>query len=70
MGETEYPVGTEIELVKMNDKFTPPIGTKGVVQGVDDAGSILVKWSNGSSLSLVYGKDVCKKLDESKEAQQ
>ena len=66
----EYPVGTEIELVKMDDKFAPPIGTKGVVQGVDDVGSILVKWQNGSSLSLVYGQDICRKLDESKEVQQ
>ncbi len=66
----EYPVGTEVKLVKMDDKFAPPIGTKGVVRGVDDACSILVKWSNGSSLSVVYGEDICRKLDEGKEVQQ
>lgn len=54
----------------MDDKFAPPIRTQGTVRGVDDAGSILVKWSNGSSLSVVYGEDVCRKLDESKEVQQ
>lgn len=66
----EYPAGTLVELVKMDDKFAPPIGTHGTVRGVDDAGSILVKWSNGSSLSVVYGEDVCRKLDEGKEVQQ
>lgn len=54
----------------MDDKFAPPIGTQGTVRGVDDAGSILVKWSNESSISVVYGEDVCRKLDESKEVQQ
>ena len=32
-------------------------------QGVDDIGSILVDWDNGSSLNVVYGADVCIVLD-------
>ena len=59
----EYPIGTKVEFVKMDDKFAPPIGTQGTVYGVDDTGSILVKLSNGSSLSVIHDEDVCKKLD-------
>lgn len=51
---TEYPAGTRVELVKMDDSQAPPIGTKGTVHGVDDTGSIMVKWDNGSSLHIVY----------------
>lgn len=36
---TQYPEGTRVELVHMNDSYAPPIGTKGTVKGVDDAGS-------------------------------
>lgn len=55
-----YPVGTRVELVRMDDVQGPPIGTKGTVKGVDDIGSILVQWDNGSSLNVVYGEDECK----------
>lgn len=58
----QYPVGTLIELVKMDDVQAPPIGTKGTVTGVDDIGSLLVSWENGSSLNLVYGVDEFKVL--------
>lgn len=29
----EYPVGTKIQLIKMDDCQAPPIGTKGTVSG-------------------------------------
>lgn len=58
----EYPTGTRVELVKMDDIQAPPAGTKGTVIGVDDIGSIMVAWDNGSSLHIVYGEDVCKKI--------
>ena len=32
------------------------------VRGVDDTGSIMVKWDNGSSLHVVYGEDRCRKI--------
>ena len=57
-----YPKGTRVELVKMDDVQAPPIGTKGVVTGVDDIGSVMVSWDNGSSLHVVYGKDICRKI--------
>ena len=58
----EYPAGTRVELVKMDDIQTPPVGTKGTVMGVDDIGSIMVRWDNGSGLHIVYDEDVCKKI--------
>ena len=52
-----YPIGTRVRLVKMDDKQAPPIGTKGTVHGVDDIGSLLVRWDNGSRLNVLYGID-------------
>ena len=52
-----YPAGTRVVLKYMDDVQAPPIGTKGIVTGVDDIGSILVNWDNGSSLNVVYGED-------------
>ena len=60
----EYPAGTRVELVHMDDFQAPPIGTRGTVRGVDDAASILVSWDNGSSLNVIYGEDSCKKISE------
>lgn len=58
-----YPVGTQVELVSMNDKQAPPAGTVGRVWGIDDAGSILVRWKNGSSLNLIPEADEFKVLE-------
>lgn len=60
----EYPKGTRVELVQMDDFQAPPIGTKGTVKGVDDTASIMVDWDNGSGLHVVYGEDKCKKINE------
>ena len=62
----EYPIGTRVELVQMEDLQAPPIGTKGTVRGVDDTASIMVSWDNGSRLNVVYGEDACRKLDSVK----
>ena len=58
----QYPVGCRVELVRMDDVQAPPIGTKGIVYGVDDSGSILVNWDNGSGLNVVYGVDYAVKI--------
>ena len=58
----EYPVGTRVELVQMDDPPAPPVGTKGTVRGVDDIGSIMVAWDSGGSLSVVWGEDICRKV--------
>lgn len=60
-----YPPGTRVELVIMNDPQAPPAGTRGTVLGVDDTGSLLMRWDNGSGLNAVYGEDYVKKVKES-----
>ena len=57
-----YPKGTRIELENMDDPQAPPIGTKGTVLCVDDTGSIMVAWDNGSHLNVIYGEDRVRKL--------
>lgn len=59
-----YPKGTRVELVQMDDSQAPPVGTKGIVRGVDDMGSIMVDWDNGCGLSVAYGEDICRKVVE------
>ena len=60
----QFPVGCRVELLRMDDVQAPPIGTKGTVYGVDDTGSMLVNWDNGSGLNVVYGVDSCRKLGD------
>lgn len=56
-----YPSGTRVELVEMDDFQAPPAGILGTVTGVDDTGSLMVRWDNGSGLNVIYGKDVVRK---------
>ena len=58
----QYPVGCRVVLLQMDDIQAPPSGTMGTVRGVDDAGSIMVSWDNGSGLSVVFGEDRVQKL--------
>lgn len=58
----QYPIGTRVELVQMDDVQAPSIGTKGTVTGVDDAASLLVDWDNGSHLNVIYGEDTVRKI--------
>ena len=60
----EYPRGSRVVLVRMDDIQAPPVGTEGTVFGVDDIGSIMVRWDNGSTLSVAYGEDLCRRIDE------
>ena len=58
----EYPVGTRVELVKMDDVQSPPVVTKGTVKGVDDTASLLIDWDNGCGLNVIYGIDKVRKI--------
>lgn len=60
----EYPEGTRVRLVSMDDFQAPSPGTLGTVVWVDDIGSIVVRWDNGSSLNVVYGVDQVEKVGE------
>ena len=57
-----FKPGTRVELLKMDDVQAPPIGTKGTVTGVDDTGSLMVNWDNGSGLNVIYGIDRVRKV--------
>jgi hypothetical protein len=59
----QFPVGCRVELLRMDDMQAPPVGTKGTVTGVDDTGSVMVNWDNGSRLNVVYGEDLCRKIE-------
>jgi hypothetical protein len=61
-----YPPGTRVALVKMDDVQAPPVGTRGTVCGVDDTGSIMMNWDNGSGLNVVYGEDIVRKIKNRK----
>ena len=58
----QYPVGTRIEVIRMDDPAAPPWGTRGTVTGVDDIGDIIVGWDNGSSLNVIPEIDLIKKF--------
>lgn len=60
----EYPAGTRVELVRMDDCQAPPLGTLGAVTGVDDTASLMVDWDNGSGLNVVYGEDLAVKIGD------
>ncbi len=58
----DYPSSTRVKLVKMDDFQAPPIDTEGTVYGVDDTGSLLMSWDNGSGLNVIYGEDIVTKI--------
>ena len=60
----QYPKGTRVELVKMNDPYNTALhpGSLGTVISVDDIGTIHVVWDSGSSLGVVYREDVWRPL--------
>ena len=60
----EYPAGTKVELLAMDDKQAPPVGTIGEVIAVDDIGQLVMKWQNGSGLNLIPGVDSFRKVGE------
>lgn len=58
-----YPPGTRLMLLDMNDPFAPvPGGTKGTVAFVDDMAQIHMKWDNGRTLPLNSDEDSFRKL--------
>ncbi len=60
----EYPAGTKVELLAMDDKQAPPVGTIGEVIAVDDIGQLVMRWQNGSGLNLIPGVDSFRKVGE------
>ena len=59
----EYPPGTKVELLEMADEYAPPTGTIGEVITVDDAGDLVMRWKNGTSLKIILDVDRIRKVD-------
>ena len=64
----KYTEGSRVELISMDDPYNKKLvtGSRGTVKGVDDTGTIHVRWDCGSSLGVLYGVDSCRKLDSVK----
>ena len=56
--QEQYPPGTRIRLNSMSDPYSPvPAGIEGIVDLVDDAGQLHMKWDNGRTLAIIPGED-------------
>ncbi|MEG0164898.1 DUF3846 domain-containing protein [Anaerorhabdus sp.] len=53
----QYPVGTKIKLLHMDDIQAIPEGTIGTVKSVDDQGQLQMIWENRRGLALVPNVD-------------
>ena len=59
-----YPAGTKVRLISMEDPQSPPPGTIGKILYIDDAGSAIMRWANGSGLNLILGVDSFEIVEE------
>ena len=62
MTRLNYPPGTRLELISMDDPHAIPPGSRGTVDHVDDMGTIHMRWDSGRSLGIVPGEDSFRKL--------
>ncbi len=59
----EYPRGTRVELVRMDDTYAKlKLGDTGTVEFIDDTGTLFCLWDCDSTLGVVFGEDEVKKL--------
>ena len=59
-----FPSKDTVERIRLDDAQAPLAGTLGTVLGVDDTGSLLMRWDNGSGLNVVYGEDIVRKVGD------
>ena len=58
---SQYPRGTRVQLVHMNDPYSSlRPGDKGTVEFIDDIGTIFCIWDNNSTLGVIYNEDAIK----------
>ncbi|MCK9308981.1 MAG: DUF4314 domain-containing protein [Candidatus Cloacimonetes bacterium] len=54
----QYPQGTRIRLIGMDDPYAPILpGTEGTVNVVDDIGTLHCTFDNGRTLGVIPGED-------------
>ena len=59
----EYPKGTRVELIRMDDPYSKlKSGDLGTVDHIDDTGTVHTRWDRGSGLGLVWGVDEYRKV--------
>lgn len=59
----QYPKGTRLELIAIDDPYTTlKAGDLGTVDFVDDTGQIGMVWDSGSRLSLIPNVDSFRKV--------
>ena len=58
----QYPKGTRLQLISMDDPHGVPEGMVGEVHFIDDAGQIHMKWETGSTLALIPGVDSFRRI--------
>jgi hypothetical protein len=56
--------GKRVELISTSDPYTNlRKGDRGIIDFVDDMGTLHVTWDNGSTLGLVPGEDEFRMID-------
>lgn len=63
----QYPQGTKIRMIHMDDPQAIPEGTEGEVEFVDDGGMLHMKWENGSGLAIDVFEDTFEVLKQDNE---
>ena len=54
----QYPPGTRIRLIEMNDPYAlVPPGTEGSIVHIDDQCQLHMEWDNGRTLAVIPGVD-------------
>ena len=54
----DHLIGKKVELISTNDEYTKlQPGAIGVVNFIDDFGTVFIKWEDGSRLGLIPGVD-------------
>lgn len=67
----QYPPGTRLCLLHMNDPYAPvPEGTRGTVDHVDDGDNIHMRWDNNRTLALVPDEDSFRLLTDEELAEE
>jgi hypothetical protein len=65
MNQTYHLLGKRVELIYTNDEYTRLIpGDQGIVNFIDDAGTVFVSWDNKSTLGLIPGIDKWKYIND------
>lgn len=56
-------IGTRVRLIHTSDPYTAlRYGSEGVVDFIDDLGTVFVRWDDGSSLGLIPREDVWQEI--------